>query len=99
MTGSAASPESITTIVSMDSGPAPRGTSRNDDGLICADPRNHRRQLPHIVECQGSTRGAQCVGVARPAVAAAVETERGHAGGARGGDAGDAVLDHHASRG
>jgi hypothetical protein len=25
-----ASPESITTIVSMDSGPAPRGASRND---------------------------------------------------------------------
>src|SRR5216683_1395595 len=28
----AASPESITTIMSMDSGPAPRGASRNDDG-------------------------------------------------------------------
>jgi hypothetical protein len=26
-----ASPESITTIVSMDSGPAPRGASRNDE--------------------------------------------------------------------
>jgi hypothetical protein len=26
------SPESITTIVSMDSGPAPSGASRNDEG-------------------------------------------------------------------
>src|ERR1700675_1108027 len=30
------SPESITTIVSMDSGPAPRGASRNDDGWVRA---------------------------------------------------------------
>jgi hypothetical protein len=27
-----ASPESITTIVNMDSGPAPKGASRNDGG-------------------------------------------------------------------
>src|SRR4030088_1671491 len=30
----AASPESITTIVSMDSGPAPSGASRNDDADV-----------------------------------------------------------------
>jgi error-prone DNA polymerase len=30
----ASNPESITTIVSMDSGPAPRGASRNDDFMF-----------------------------------------------------------------
>ncbi len=31
-----ASPESITTVGSMDSGPAPRGASRNDGGVAAA---------------------------------------------------------------
>src|ERR1700759_4914731 len=33
--GARASPESTTTIVSMDSGPAPNGASRNDDRKFC----------------------------------------------------------------
>jgi hypothetical protein len=41
----AASPESITTIVSMDSGLAPRGAPRNDEGEFGARKLNVAREL------------------------------------------------------
>src|SRR3954449_12850539 len=55
------------------------------------------RQLPHIIECRGSTRVPERVRMTGPTMAAAVEAQHGHPGGARGSDAGQAVFDHDAS--
>ena len=63
----AASPESITTIVSMDSGPAPKGASRNDelfDNRICN--RAGSQRAPPIAYGFSIACIIACVGVGMP---------------------------------
>src|SRR5258706_7871920 len=44
-----ASPESITTTGSMDSGPAPRGASRNDESVVIYADQGHHMPVPQHV--------------------------------------------------
>src|SRR5947209_15201705 len=53
----------------------------------------------HVREGQIGTGLAQGLGMADPAMAAAVKAEHFHPGGPRAGDAGKAVLDHDTARG
>ena len=69
------------------------GPSRND-GLAAISPGNCRISS----NSASAPGGAQRLGMAGPAMAAAVKAEHGHPGGDRAGDAGNAVLDDQASR-
>ena len=64
---------------------------------VGCDPREQVGQLPHIVKRDRRPGCAKRFIIARSAMAASVKAEDGHAGGKRAGNAGDAVLDHHAS--
>jgi len=56
----AVSPESITTIVSMDSGLAPSGAPRNDDGVCKRDSAFPRHVVPGVMQhrCPSKEEGA-----------------------------------------
>src|SRR6478735_2191223 len=66
-------------------------------GSLLAIRRDQPGQLPHVVERNAGAGRAQLVGMTGEAMAAAMKTQHGHSGVKCADNAGDAVLDGHAT--